>query len=275
MDRLRLERARPADRQLQRDRHGGQARLAWDGRSRAARWRSWTTRGMRWRTTWSATSAMQPHPEGYYSLGYRDDPERTRALYRGPWMTSGDLARRDSDGYFWFEGRADDVIKSAGYRIGPFEVESALLAHPAVAEAAVVGVPDALRGHIVKAYVVLRPGAPPTPGSRTSSSTWSRPASAAISTRARSSSSTSCPRRRRARSSASCCGSGADRSRPAGAQPATQPYQRWLGAAPSSRYAIFIAAQVVLRDLVALGVDVDAEDARRVQPEDLLLHRRA
>jgi acetyl-CoA synthetase len=106
---------------------------------------------------------VQPHAEGYYSLGYWDDPDRTRALYRGPWMTCGDLARRDSDGYFWFEGRADDVIKSAGYRIGPFEVESALLLHPAVAEAAVVGVPDALRGHIVKAYVVVRPDVQPGP----------------------------------------------------------------------------------------------------------------
>jgi acetyl-CoA synthetase len=73
-------------------------------------------------------------------------------------MTCGDLARRDGEGYFWFEGRADDVIKSAGYRIGPFEVESAILKHPAVAEAAVVGKPDALRGQIVKAYVVLKPG---------------------------------------------------------------------------------------------------------------------
>jgi acetyl-CoA synthetase len=107
---------------------------------------------------------VQPHAEGYYSLGYWDDLERTQALYRGPWMTCGDLARRDSDGYFWFEGRADDVIKSAGYRIGPFEVESALLLHPAVAEAAVVGVPDALRGHIVKAYVVLKAGRAPYPG---------------------------------------------------------------------------------------------------------------
>jgi acetyl-CoA synthetase len=71
-------------------------------------------------------------------------------------MTIGDLGRRDADGYFWFEGRADDVIKSAGYRIGPFEVESAILEHPAVAEAAVVAKPDALRGHIVKAFVVLR-----------------------------------------------------------------------------------------------------------------------
>jgi acetyl-CoA synthetase len=107
---------------------------------------------------------MQPHPEGYYSLGYWSDAERTRELYRGPWMTIGDLARRGADGYFWFEGRADDVIKSAGYRIGPFEVESAILKHPAVAEAAVVGKPDALRGHIVKAYVVLRPGRAPHPG---------------------------------------------------------------------------------------------------------------
>jgi acetyl-CoA synthetase len=108
--------------------------------------------------------AMAPDPIGFYALGYRDDPERTRELRRGAWITIGDLARRDADGYFWFEGRADDVIKSAGYRIGPFEVESAILEHPAVAEAAVVGRPDALRGQIVKAFVVLRPGlaAPPS-----------------------------------------------------------------------------------------------------------------
>ena len=101
---------------------------------------------------------MKPHPEGYYSLGYWRDEDRDREMYRGEWMTCGDLARRDAEGYFWFEGRADDVIKSAGYRIGPFEVESAILKHPAVAEAAVVGKPDALRGQIVKAYVVLKPG---------------------------------------------------------------------------------------------------------------------
>jgi len=101
---------------------------------------------------------MAPDPEGYYSLGYWNDAERDRDAYRGRWLTCGDLARRDADGYFWFEGRADDVIKSAGYRIGPFEVESAILKHEAVAEAAVVGKPDALRGHIVKAYVVLKPG---------------------------------------------------------------------------------------------------------------------
>jgi acetyl-CoA synthetase len=101
---------------------------------------------------------MKPHPEGYYSLGYWRGEDRDREMYRGEWMTVGDLARRDADGYFWFEGRADDVIKSAGYRIGPFEVESAILKHPAVAEAAVVGKPDALRGQIVKAFVVLKPG---------------------------------------------------------------------------------------------------------------------
>ncbi|HEY5725813.1 MAG TPA: AMP-binding protein, partial [Methylomirabilota bacterium] len=82
---------------------------------------------------------MKPHPAGYYSLGYWNDEDRDREMYRGEWMTCGDLARRDAEGYFWFEGRADDVIKSAGYRIGPFEVESAILKHPAVAEAAVVG----------------------------------------------------------------------------------------------------------------------------------------
>jgi len=106
---------------------------------------------------------MKPDPIGYYALGYWNDAERTRELFRGGFMTIGDLARRDDDGYFWFEGRADDVIKSAGYRIGPFEVESAILQHPLVAEAAVVGKPDALRGHIVKAFVVLRPGVSPSP----------------------------------------------------------------------------------------------------------------
>jgi acetyl-CoA synthetase len=100
---------------------------------------------------------MRVDPEGYYSLGYWGDESRTHGLFRSGWMTIGDLARRDGDGYFWFEGRADDVIKSAGYRIGPFEVESAILCHPAVAEAAVIGKPDPLRGQIVKAFVVLKP----------------------------------------------------------------------------------------------------------------------
>jgi acyl-coenzyme A synthetase/AMP-(fatty) acid ligase len=71
---------------------------------------------------------------------------------------TGDRAYRDEDGYLWFVGRADDVIISAGYRIGPFEVESALIEHPAVLESAVVAKPDSVRGEIVKAFVVLRPG---------------------------------------------------------------------------------------------------------------------
>jgi len=90
---------------------------------------------------------------------YWQNAEEVAAHFRGDWYLTGDRATRDADGYFWFIGRKDDVIKSSGYRIGPFEVESALLEHSAVIEAAVVGKPDALRGQIVKAYVVLRPGA--------------------------------------------------------------------------------------------------------------------
>jgi acetyl-CoA synthetase len=97
-------------------------------------------------------------PDGLYWTNYWADPAATSQLLRRGWIVTGDLGRRDGDGYFWFEGRAGDMIKSAGYRIGPFEVESALLKHPAVAEAAVVGKPDELRGEIVKAFVVLRPG---------------------------------------------------------------------------------------------------------------------
>jgi acetyl-CoA synthetase len=107
--------------------------------------------------------AQRPSEQGYYALGYWKDAERTRQLFRHGWITAGDLARRDQAGYFWFEGRADDVIKSSGYRIGPFEVESAILHHPAIAEAAVVGKPDARKGHIVKAYVTLRPRQAPGP----------------------------------------------------------------------------------------------------------------
>lgn len=95
-----------------------------------------------------------------YWMNYWGDPAASRDLVRRGWIVTGDLGRRDADGYFWFEGRAGDMIKSAGYRIGPFEVESALLKHPAVTEAAVVGKPDELRGEIVKAFVVLRPGIP-------------------------------------------------------------------------------------------------------------------
>jgi len=90
--------------------------------------------------------------------GYLHNEARYRKAFAGDWYLSGDLAMRDADGYFWFVGRADDVIKSAGHLIGPFEVESALMEHPAVAEAAVIGLPDEMAGEIVKAYVSLKPG---------------------------------------------------------------------------------------------------------------------
>jgi acetyl-CoA synthetase len=98
--------------------------------------------------------------DSMYWLRYWNDEAASAEALRGSWICTGDLARRDGDGYFWFEGRANDIIKSAGYRIGPFEVESAILKHPGVAEAAVVGKPDAARGEIVKAFVVLKPGVP-------------------------------------------------------------------------------------------------------------------
>ena len=89
---------------------------------------------------------------------YWRDPDASSACIRGDWYITGDRAYKDEDGYFWFVGRADDVINSAGYRIGPFEVESALKEHPAVAESAVIASPDTMRGEVVKAYVVLAPG---------------------------------------------------------------------------------------------------------------------
>ncbi|AGT33126.1 acyl--CoA ligase [Geobacillus genomosp. 3] len=89
---------------------------------------------------------------------YYKDPERTAMQFRGDYYITGDKARKDEDGYFWFEGRGDDIIISSGYTIGPFEVEDALVKHPAVKECAVVASPDEVRGHVVKAFVVLREG---------------------------------------------------------------------------------------------------------------------
>jgi acetyl-CoA synthetase len=90
--------------------------------------------------------------------GYVNEPERYRKCFADGWYLTGDLAMRDAEGYFWFVGRADDVIKSAGHLIGPFEVESALMEHPAVAEAGVIGKPDPIAGEIVKAFISLKPG---------------------------------------------------------------------------------------------------------------------
>ncbi|AOW93621.1 acetate--CoA ligase [Rhodococcus sp. WMMA185] len=90
--------------------------------------------------------------------GYLDDEERYRKCFADGWYLTGDLVRRDTDGYFWFVGRSDDVIKSAGHLIGPFEVENVLTEHSAVIEAAVIGKPDPLVGEVVKAFVMLTPG---------------------------------------------------------------------------------------------------------------------
>lgn len=106
-------------------------------------------------------------PSPHMMLGYWKDPERTAACFvngpEGRWYLSGDRGYRDADGRFWYAGRADDVINSAGYRIGPLEVENALLEHPSVQECAVVGSPDPERGEIVKAFVVLKAGCPGSP----------------------------------------------------------------------------------------------------------------
>jgi len=118
----------------------------------------------------TATVIDEPDVEGELALkagwpsmfrGYLNNEERYRKCFAGPgnaWYLTGDLAKRDADGYFWFVGRADDVIKSAGHLIGPFEVESALMEHPAVAEAGVIGKPDPVVGEMVKAFVSLKKG---------------------------------------------------------------------------------------------------------------------
>jgi acetyl-CoA synthetase len=103
-------------------------------------------------------SRTNPH----YPLGYWNCPEDSKRVFGGEWFHTRDVARQDEDGYVWYEGRNDDVIISAGYRIGPFEVESALVAHPKVVEAAAIASPDGLRGHIVKAFVRVLPDAEPS-----------------------------------------------------------------------------------------------------------------
>jgi len=96
-------------------------------------------------------------PDPIFFLGYWKNEAATQAKFTGDWCRTGDMATRDADGYLWYEGRADDIFKAAGYRIGPGEIENCLLKHPAVANAAVVPKPDKERGAVVKAYVVLAP----------------------------------------------------------------------------------------------------------------------
>jgi acetyl-CoA synthetase len=106
-------------------------------------------------------SAPDGTPDPVFFLEYYRNPEATRKKFCGPngeWSRTGDEARIDEDGYLWYQGRADDMFKAAGYRIGPSEIENCLVKHPAVANAAVVPSPDPVRGNVIKAFVVLTPG---------------------------------------------------------------------------------------------------------------------
>ena len=100
--------------------------------------------------------------DAVFFLGYWKNEAATDGKFTGDWCRTGDLAKRDEDGYYWYQGRADDMFKAAGYRIGPSEIENCLVKHPAVANAAVVPSPDAERGNVVKAFIVLTPGAQPS-----------------------------------------------------------------------------------------------------------------
>ena len=102
-------------------------------------------------------------PDPVFFLEYFKNPEGTAKKFAGDWCRTGDLAKRDADGYLWYQGRADDMFKSAGYRIGPSEIENCLVRHAAVANAAVVPSPDDVRGNIVKAFIVLAAGHSPSP----------------------------------------------------------------------------------------------------------------
>jgi acetyl-CoA synthetase/medium-chain acyl-CoA synthetase len=108
-----------------------------------------------------AVSVEPERPVGLFAGYYRNE-QATASAYRNGWYLTGDRARVDDDGYFWFVGRADDVITSSAYRIGPFDIEHALLEHPAVVESAAIGKPDPMRGEIVKAFVVLAEGYSPS-----------------------------------------------------------------------------------------------------------------
>ena len=106
--------------------------------------------------------AVDRRGDPVFFLEYWKNPQATKDKFVGDWGCTGDQGRMDEDGYLWYQGRSDDVIKSAGYRIGPAEIESCLVKHPAVANAAVIGKPDEARGAIVKAFVVLQPGQQPS-----------------------------------------------------------------------------------------------------------------
>jgi acetyl-CoA synthetase len=109
--------------------------------------------------TYGEIAIRKPNPSMF--VGYWNDPEATRARFVGEWLRTGDYATKDADGYFWFTGRQDDIIESGGYRIGPGEIEAALKQHAAVADAAVIGIADATKGQVVKAFVTVKAGTAP------------------------------------------------------------------------------------------------------------------
>ena len=116
----------------------------------------WTPRGTK-PTDGEICLRLDPAPISLMA-GYVDDPERTASVMEGGYYHTGDIASRDADGYYTYVGRSDDVFKSSDYRLSPFELESALIEHPAIAEAAVVPAPDAIRWNVPKAYITLKPG---------------------------------------------------------------------------------------------------------------------
>ncbi|ADX81936.1 AMP-binding protein [Sulfolobus islandicus] len=113
-------------------------------------------------TTIDEVIAVNSKSEGFCFKGYLADEERTKNSFKGDWYLTGDMAKIDDQGYFWFVGRQDDVVKVSGYRVGPFEIESVLITHPSVLETAVVPVDDPVRGHVFKAFVVLKQGYSPS-----------------------------------------------------------------------------------------------------------------
>src|SRR2546430_2196471 len=115
-----------------------------------------------WSSDVCSSDLLRARTNPHYPLGYWRLPEESARTFGGEWFHTKDAARMDEEGYVWYEGRADDVIIAAGYRIGPFEVESACLEHEAVAEAAAVAAPDERRGNVVKAFIVLAAGHEPS-----------------------------------------------------------------------------------------------------------------
>jgi acetyl-CoA synthetase len=105
-------------------------------------------------------------PDPVMCLEYWKNPEATQEKYIGDWWLTGDMAKKDEDGYFWFVGRTDDVITSSGYRIGPAEIEDCIMKHPLVSMVAVVGIPDKVRTELVKAFIILKEGAAPNPNTK-------------------------------------------------------------------------------------------------------------